>query len=207
MRQAPTVSAAAGNALWAAKVEVHSIDGMLHISCGAHKCLRVVGTELRQQRPVHLTRGEVLGAVGGGLTEEARVEHGRVCCGGAMPHAELAEGELALVHHRRHPELGHAQAVEPLPRLHYQGAAQHHPPAVEARAGRAGLHRATPPTCSTVSSGGGDGGRAVAAVAMARQPFLLALTLRVAGAQVCLLRPPSISRSDVSHRWGSAINL
>lgn len=46
--------------------------------------------------------GEVLGTVGGGLQEQAGVQHGRVGPGGAVPPAQLAEGQLALVHHGGH---------------------------------------------------------------------------------------------------------
>jgi hypothetical protein len=60
----------------------------------------------------YLARGELHGPVLVVLGEDAGVEHGRVCRVGAVPAAQHAEGQLGVIHHRRH---GEARGPEPPP--------------------------------------------------------------------------------------------
>ena len=76
--------------------------------------LGIVRAELHEEGSVALARGEDLIAVLDILDEEPGVDHGGVRAGGAVAAAELAEGELGLVHHGRDVELGAAHAAEEL---------------------------------------------------------------------------------------------
>ena len=91
------VVAALGDALRAAEVQVDVVaHAAVHVARGAQQHLGVVCAKLDEEGPVGGAGGEVLGAVGGGLGEEARVHHGRVGGRGAVLAAEHAEGQLGL---------------------------------------------------------------------------------------------------------------
>ena len=110
------VSSSFGDSLRASKVDVHAVAVRGDDGRRLQEHVRVVGAKLHQQRPVVDVGREDLLSVLEVLDEEPGVDHRGVRARRAVAPAELAKGELGLVHHRRHVKLGRAHRAEEVPR-------------------------------------------------------------------------------------------